>query len=353
MRVPGLINDALPDGWGHVLMDRRMKARGINLAQVSVLDRLAYLGENTMGALTFEPNEKNPLDDCDLTLYQMASEIQSLLHDESRLVLAELARAGGSPGGARPKAVVYYNPQTHQMSTHDGRVEGGQPWLVKFPSPGDARDSCALEHLYAKMADLCGLGMEATTFFQLSNGLTAFGTRRFDLDDAGQRVHVHSLAGVLHANFRLPSLGYTEYLQVTRRLTRDHRELVKALRRCVFNVLMNNRDDHAKNMAFLLNEHNNWVLAPPYDLTYCPGPRGEHFMDVAGEGKNPGRAHVLKVALAAGLTVSVACDVIDEMLNRFTDADFRHHGAGMPISKQTIHTVAKIIEANRRRLDAG
>jgi serine/threonine-protein kinase HipA len=350
MRLPGLIYDSLPDGWGLVLMDRRFRAKDIDIATLSVLDRLAYLGENTMGALTYEPSDKMPVEGRDLTIFQLASEIRNLIHDESRAVLAELARAGGSPGGARPKAVAFYNPHTEQMSTHEGQVPGAHSWLFKFPAKEDSTFSCAMEELYARMSDRCGLGMEPSKFIQLPYGLTAFGTRRFDRDSAGQRVHVHSLAGILHANFRLPSVGYVEFMQVTRRLTRDHREILKALQRCVFNVVMNNRDDHSKNFAFLLNEQNEWRLAPPYDLTYAAGLGGEHFMDVGGEGRAPNRAHVLKVARAGGLKDVDAEVVIDSVVDRLTVASFRQEAAALPIPAETLDKVAKIIESNRSRL---
>jgi serine/threonine-protein kinase HipA len=351
MRVPGLINDSLPDGWGLLLMDRRLKGRGIDLSTVSVLDRLAYLGENTMGALTYEPSTNALVDNPDLTLLELANEIQLLLFDDKHAVLDELARAGGSPGGARPKAAVYYNPDSGQMSTQIGHVPGGEPWLIKFPAIGDDIDSCAIEELYARMAHRCDLGMEATEFFQMSNGLTAFGTRRFDRNAAG-RVHVHSLAGVLHANFRIPSLGYSEFMQATRRLTRDHRELKKALQRCVFNVLLNNRDDHAKNLAFLLNERKQWVLAPPFDLTYCAGYRGEHFMDVAGEVRQPGREHIIKVARAGGMKDKEAEAIIDDMLRSMSDLDFKAVANTLPISPHAIARLAGIIDGNRSRLAA-
>jgi len=350
MRVPGIVYDALPDGWGLVLMDRRMRAKGIDTATISVLDRLAYLGENTMGALTFEPADRAMAEVRDLTIFDMASEIRELLHDDSRVVLAELAIAGGSPGGVRPKAVAFYNPETDQMSTHEWRVPGGHPWLFKFPTKEDARFSCALEELYARMSDRCNLGMEPTKFIQLPDGLTAFGTRRFDRYAAGQRVHVHSLAGLLHANFRLPSLGYVDFIRATRLLTRDNREIVKALQRCLFNVVMNNRDDHAKNFAFMLNEQNEWRLAPPYDLTYAPGFRGEHFTEVGGEGKAPGRAHILTVARAGGLKDGAAEVLIDSMLATLTVAAFRQEAARLPIPAHVIDQVAKVMEANRQRL---
>jgi serine/threonine-protein kinase HipA len=349
MRLPGLVYDALPDGWGLLLMDRRMRARGIDTNTVSVLDRLAYLGDNTMGALTFEPAAL-VVAGRDLTMLEMASEVRAVLTDDSRAVLAELAVAGGSAGGARPKIVAFYDPQTDQMSTQEGRMPGAQPWLFKFPASADSADSCALEASYARMAERAGLGMEASRFVPMPNGLAAFGSRRFDRDSLGRRIHVQSLAGLLHADYRLPSVGYVEFMQATRRLTRDKRELVKALRRCVFNVIMNNRDDHGKNLAFMLNEHGDWVLAPPYDLTYAPGPGGEHFMDVAGEGLAPTRAHVLEVAHAGGLKPAEAGKIIDTMLAQLTVAALRQEAAQFPVGRRTLDAVATALEVNRHRL---
>lgn len=351
MRLPGLIYDSMPDGWGMLLMERRLRAKQIDTAAISVLDRLAYLGDNTMGALTYEPGATTPVEGQDLTIVELASEIRVLLQDESHAVLAELARAGGSPGGARPKAVAFYNKKTGQMSTHEGRVPGALPWLFKFPAKDDAGDSCALEEVYARMAARAGLGMEPSVFIEMPKGLTAFGTRRFDRDAQGQRVHVHSLAGLIHTNFRFPTMGYVEFMQVTRRLTRNHQEILKALQRCVFNVIMNNRDDHSKNLAFMLNDQDEWILAPPYDLTYEPGFRGEHFMDVGGEGFAPGRAHILKVARAGGLKDAEAEAVIDDMLSKLTVAAFKYEAAKLPVLVRSVQTVLKAIESNRSRLE--
>lgn len=346
-RVPGLIYDSLPDSWGFHLMKRRMKAKGIDTDTVSVLDMLAYLGDNTMGALTYEPGSETHLAVSDLALIELAKEVRAVLADDSHEVLDELAKAGGSPGGARPKALVYYKPATGQMSTE--YMPDAESWLIKFPAKDDASDSCALEELYARLARKCGLGMGETQFFELPDGMTAFGTKRFDRDNE-QRVHVHSLAGMLHVHFQIPSLGYSEFMRATRRLTRDARELKKALQRCVFNVLMNNRDDHAKNLSYLLNKNNEWELAPPYDLTYCTGYRGEHFMDIAGEGKSPTRAHILKVAQDGGMKEKEAQNIIDEMLDLITGADFKDVARNLPISKKTLVMVGKVIEVNRSKL---
>lgn len=348
-RVPGLLYDSLPDSWGFRLMNRRMKARGIDPATVSTLDRLAYLGENTMGALTYAPGTDNLTDGQDLTLVELATEVQALLVDESHEVLSEIARAGGSPGGARPKAMAYFNSETGLMSTQAGHAANAEPWLIKFPAADDEADSCALEELYARVAHRCNMGMATTQFFDLPQGLTAFGTKRFDRQ-GDQRIHVHSLAGLLHANFQIPSVGYEDFFKVTRRLTHDNRELKKAVQYCVFNVLMNNRDDHSKNIAFLLDKENTWRLAPPFDLTYCPGYRGEHFMDVVGEGKAPARPHIIKAAQAAGLSAKDATAIIDEVLDCATDNAFKTLAKTLPIRAKTVTAVAKAIDENRKRL---
>lgn len=347
--VPGLIYDSLPDGWGFRLMHRRMRARGIDPEVATTLDRLAYLGSNTMGALTYAPSMADVHDMRDMTLLELAQEVQAVLTDDGHQVLAELARAGGSPGGARPKANVFFNPTTGQMSTQAGQALDAQAWLVKFPGDDDARDSCALEELYAMMARRCQLGMAETRFFQLPGGLTAFGTRRFDRR-GNDRVHVHSLAGLLHANFQEPSVSYEDFFRATRRLTRDQRQLKRAVQRCVFNVLMNNRDDHAKNLAFMMEADGSWKLAPPYDLTYCLGYQGEHFMDIAGEGRSPTRQHVLKAAQAAGLPRNVADEAIDEVLGHATPQVLLELADGVPLAESTLKQVQAAMRANFERL---
>lgn len=354
--VPGLVYDSLPDGWGFRLMHRRMRARGLNPDALSTLDHLACLGEHTMGALTYQPAQPDTVHANDLTLLALAKEVEAVQNDDGHEVLAEMARAGASPGGARPKALVYFNPQTLALSTQAAQVPGGQPWLVKFAGADDATDSCVLEELYARMARLAGLGMSDTHLFELPQGQFAFGTRRFDRRDAhlgiagAYRVHVHTLAGLLHANFQVPSVSYDDFFRVTRRLTRDQRELVKALKLATFNVLMNNRDDHAKNIAFVREADGRWLLAPPYDLTYCPGYQGEHFMDMAGEGKAPTRTHVLAAAQQAGLPTAVAAKAVDEVLEHLSPDVFMHMAKDLPLKAATQAMVYQAMTANHARL---
>ena len=345
--LPGLIHDALPDGWGYRLMDKRLQVKGVNPALVSVLDRLAAMGSNTMGALTFEPADEIAAD-TDLTLLDLAAEVQALLQDEDHEILPELLRVGGSPGGARPKAQVYYNPVTRFMSTQP--CDGGEPWLVKFLAKDDEPDSCAVEAAYTELGRRAGLRVEPHAFFDLGKAGSAFALKRFDRGAAGQRYHIHTLAGLLNMNFRVPALGYSDFLRVTSVLTQDIREVEEGFRRCIFNVLMNNRDDHAKNLSFRMEPDGTWKLSPAYDLTYCVGNSMEHFMDIAGERRQPTRQHVLQVAQAGSLREKRATRILDEMLAVITPAAFKAIASHYPVKAKTVQFLAKMVAGHRNRL---
>ena len=140
--------------------------------------------------------------------------------------MRELALTGGSPQGARPKA-LQHDAATGHVSTRGDAP--GVPWLVKFPAQGEHK-VCAVEQLYAELARDCGLEVPASALFDLSSRLAAFGVARFDRE-RGMRVPVHSLAGLLQVDFRMPgSTDYTTLLRATRLLTRDEREVERPMR---------------------------------------------------------------------------------------------------------------------------
>lgn len=345
-RLPGLIADALPDGWGMLLMDRLFRKNGVNPAALSPLARLAFIGDRAMGALSFEPADALQLPAEEVKLLEVAREVQTLAAGKDHAALRELALLGGSPHGARPKVLVYYDAEKGVAST--APLPGGAPWLVKFQAGNEHKEVCALEALYAELARRCGLDMPATQYFDLDENLAAFGVARFDVED-GWRVPVHTLAGALHADFRLPSaVDYTTFLRATRFFTHDEREVQKAYERAVFNVVFNNRDDHPKNFSFRLGRDRRWCLAPCYDLTFCAGPGGEHQMDVCGEGRAVSRAGMLGLARQGGLDVHWAGDVLARLVE--LAGQWMQSATNYAIRRATLKQVATAIEANRLRL---
>lgn len=295
----GLFDDSLPDGWGLLLMDRAFRRTGRDPHAVGILERLAYLGSETMGALVYEP--AMPRED-DLNesfdLGRLAREAVQVLDGDVQSALPLLQRAGGSPGGARPKVLVGVQGD-RLISGHGELPEGFSPWIIKFPVRQDDRDAGTIEFAYARMATAAGLVMPETRLFEAGRE-RFFGVRRFDRQD-NRRVHTHTLGNLIHSNFRVPSCDYADFLKVVRILTKNHQDLRQAFRRMVFNVLTHNRDDHVKNVSFCLNEAGDWRLAPAYDLTFAPGPGGEHSMTVQGQGKTPGRSALLAVGRGEGL----------------------------------------------------
>ncbi len=343
-RLPGLIADSLPDGWGLLLMDRLFRQQG--LRHPGPLDRLAFIGDRAMGALRFVPAAEPDAGEPDWNLLALAQESARALAGEAGTALRELALMGGSPQGARPKALVRYDAATGQVGTRSDAP--GDPWLVKFPAQREHKEVCAIEQMYAELARDCGLELPASAWFDLSPRLAAFGVARFDREQA-LRVPVHSLAGLLQVDFRLPgSTDYTAFLRATRLLTRDEREVRKAYARAVFNVLFHNRDDHPKNFAWRLGRDRRWRLAPAFDLTFSEGPMGQHHMDVCGEGAAVERGHLLRLASEGGMPTKAAETVIDQMLEQA--AGFGQRAAAFPIRRATLQQMNAAVGACRRRL---
>lgn len=337
--LPGLIADSLPDGWGLLLMDRFFKKHfQLESYQISALDRLAFIGARGMGALVFEPATDIDLPPADLQLLELAQQVKEVIDGRDNDALKKLVLIGGSPHGARPKVLVQYVPETGRMSTSESLP--GRPWLVKFPAKTEHKEVCAIEELYAALARQCGLDMPRTRYFDLGRGLSAFGIERFDRH-AGMRVPVHTLAGALHADFRIPNASYQTLLRATRFMTRSEPEVRKAFERCVFNVLFNNRDDHTKNFSFRMDESLSWKLAPCYDLTFSYGPGGEHQMSVEGEAKAPARSHLIQLAQTNDLDKTWANDTIERTIA--AAVEFRQTAKDYAIRPATRNEMARAI----------
>ena len=293
----GLFSDSLPDGWGRLLLDRTLTAKGVLLQDISPLQRLSYVGLKGMGALMYRPQiETSFQETLQVELDVIAKEMNVILQGESSLAIDELYEMGGSSGGARPKILVGYHPKTqHLIHENESLPEGYEHWLIKFPSSNDRTDSAQIEYAYYKMALKAGIAMNPSKLFTTATGKLFFGTKRFDRTEQG-RLHMHSAAGMLNDNFRYSTMDYGNLMDATFRLERDVAGHEKILRLAAFNVYVHNRDDHSKNISYLMDSKGNWQLAPAYDLTYSNSSHGMHSTTVAREGIHPGKSHLLELA---------------------------------------------------------
>lgn len=347
LQLPGLFADSLPDGWGMLLMNRFFKKEfGRDPHEINPLERLAFLGEQTTGAFVYLPASTHIEQIAKLNLFEIAQAMEDIQKDVDVKLLETLALMGGSPQGARPKALVHYNPSDGEMSTHV--FEGSHPWLVKFNAQSEHIEVCSIEKKYLEIAHQCGLTVPEAKLLNLNSRISAIAMKRFDRQ--GEiRIPMHSLAGALHANFRVPDCNYGIFLRMTRFMTKSEVEVQKAFAQCVFNVCMNNRDDHTKNFAYLMNQNGQWELSPAYDLTFNTGMNGYHQMDIEGEALKPSRKDLLDLAKNSGLNLKKSELLLDHILDITQDLSLSSRD--YPIRKQTGATIKDMLEQNWQRLN--
>jgi len=294
--LPGLLADSLPDKFGHALIDAWLATQGRQPDSFNVIERLCYTAEGGMGALEYAPGigpkarqaSRIQID----KLVELAGEIlthrntlQASFANESReQVLADILRVGTSAGGARAKAVIAWNPETHEVRS--GQVaagEGFEYWLLKFDGVQGNRDKelddpqgyGVIEYAYYLMAKDCGIDISECRLYE-ENGRRHFMTRRFDRLAGGEKLHMQSLCALAHYDFNMAgAYAYEQALMVIRQLGLPMQAVEQQFRRMVFNIVGRNQDDHVKNIAFLMDKAGQWSLAPAFDMTYSFNPAGQ------------------------------------------------------------------------------
>lgn len=308
----GLFADSLPDGWGRLLLDRHLMLKGINLKDIGQIDRLCYVGKYGIGALSYEPmydELENP--NSKIILDDLANSSINILEGTSYELLDMLLAIGGSSAGARPKIVAQIDESNNIIHGSQSLKDGFEHYIVKFANSSDAKNSGKIEYIYSQMAREAKIDIPKTKLLKTGKN-SYFAIKRFDrLKD--ERVHIHSVAGLTHSDFRIPVLDYDDLLTLCFHITKDINEVIKLYRIAVFNLFTHNRDDHAKNFSFLLDSTSSWKLSPAYDLTYSFGVGVEHSTTYLNEGRNPKISHLRE--LAKKHNIKEYETIIDEIKN--------------------------------------
>ena len=305
-RLPAMIADALPDAFGNAVVNAYLAEAGIQVNEISVLDRLAYIGDRAMGALTFyPPRGEVALESTAIHLADLVSAAKSVVNgqlggeEENRDAIRQLIQVGTSAGGARPKALIAYDPKTQFIrSGQINALPGYGQWLIKFDGVLGNTDSgsidlmapgefCRTEYAYYLMARACGIDISDSMLLREGNR-AHFMTKRFDRGLNNSRIHLQSLGAMAHLDYgMIATHSYAQYFQTIDRLELGDVAKQEAFRRMVFNVVALNRDDHTKNFAFLMPQGSPWKLAPAYDLTYAHDEQNKwtknHLMAVNGK----------------------------------------------------------------------
>ena len=319
--LPGVLADALPDRFGNAVIAQYFARMGSPTDALSPLQRLLYVGRRAMGALEFEP----ALDLPPTAAAAEALEVQRLVREARQVVsgkvdvaLPEIMQVGASAGGARPKAVILWDPAGGGVRSGFAKPEREEePWIIKFDGVGELdhpdpepQPYNRIEWAYHQMARAAGVETAEVRLLQ-ERRLAHLMSKRFDrvqiaqaAPARGTRLHLHSLGGLDHADYDAPgTYSYEQYLQVILDLGLPPAALDEGYRRAVFNVLAVNQDDHVKNFSFLMDLEGGWRLSPAYDLTYAHGSgyTRQHQLSVNGKRTTITKKDLLALGARFGL----------------------------------------------------
>lgn len=313
--LPGMIADSLPDDFGNAVINAWVASLGKSPSDITPIQRLKYTGKRGMGALTYFPatQRKNLNSSQNIELGSLVSIAQEILDkreqfgvsldargQENKEAMMALLAVGMSAGGARAKAVLAFNDDFTQVrSGQTDAPKGFTHFLMKFDGVsehnkdretfGDPMGYGTMEYVYHLMAKACGITMMACRLLEEGNR-RHFITQRFDRDGNKKR-HVQTLSGLAHVSYkRVGSYSYAELFSIARELKLGSDDAMQIFKRMVFNVVARNHDDHSKNFGFMLNDQNQWELAPAYDLAYSYKPGStwvnSHWMKLNGKRDN-------------------------------------------------------------------
>ena len=334
MGLPGLLADALPDAYGKALLDRWLASLGREFA--NPVERLCYQSKRSMGALEFMPAKDDYLDESSAieisSLVQIAAEVLSdkadlktNLKEDTKEALINIIKVSTSAGGQRAKAVIAYNDMTGEVRSGQlEAAEGFNHWLLKLDGVtnaalGDPQHYGKIEYAYYKMALKAGIEMTECRLLE-ENGRSHFMTKRFDRMGGFEKIHMQTLCGIAHYDYKmLHAYSYEQAFQVMRRLRLPYGQAEQMFKRMVFNVIARNQDDHTKNISFLMDKTGTWKLSPAYDMSWAYNPKGEwtshHQMSINNKWDNITRADLIAVAEAmhikkADSIINETCDAV-------------------------------------------
>ena len=137
----GVFADSLPDAWGYLLIKKRLSADRIAIESLNALDYLTFAGKNSMGALQYRPSVELQQESIEINLDVLNNDISKVLSGKSSIVIDNMFRRGGSPGGARPKIYAGYNPKTDSLiSSIASLPKDYEHWIIKFAADVDSKD---------------------------------------------------------------------------------------------------------------------------------------------------------------------------------------------------------------------
>ena len=327
-RAVGAVDDARPDRWGEKVIRFVDKPK-----RLSLMEYLYYAGDDRFGALgvsrsssAYSPRAGSPLPRLEQA-QQLSEVVAKIAASEPLSALeAKIIAGGGSPlGGAKPKALIDID---------------GEQWVIKFFN-NEPIDTPLIEHATMTLAKRAGITVAETQVIRLA-GANAIAVRRFDREQ-GRRIHSISAGTAIRAataSGNEPEMGYPELARILRRvgITRDdinQRDARELFRRMVFNILVDNTDDHEKNHSLLVANplgNGRMQLAPAYDVLPTNSGQGYQEFICGAQGRESTLDNAMSQCVAFGLQpaeaaaeVAAVIDVVNTWQEHFAHAGVTEH----------------------------
>ena len=354
MGLPGLLADALPDAYGKALLDRWLATTGRTFA--NPVERLCYQGKRSMGALEFEPAQDTYLEkDTKIELDSLVEVAREALSQKAALstnlskdrkeALLNIIKVGPSAGGQRAKAVIAFNEETQDIRS--GQIDapdGYEHWLLKLDGVtnqelGDPMFYGLIEYAYYLMAKDAGIDMMPCRILS-ENGRSHFMTKRFDRIGSREKLHMQTLCGIAHFDYKmLRAYSYEQVFQVMRQMRLPYSQAEEMFRRMVFNVVARNQDDHTKNISFLMDKSGKWQLSPAYDISWSYNPEGkwtsQHQMSINNKWTDITKDDLL--AVASAMNIKKPREIIEKAID--VASRWPDYATPLGIPKETIQAI--------------
>jgi serine/threonine-protein kinase HipA len=336
----GAVDDARPDRWGERVIQYLDKP-----ARLSLMEYLFYAGDDRFGALgvstsaqAYLPRASSPLPR--LSEAQQLSEVVHKVSAKEPInqIERQMLAAGGSFGGAKPKALIDI---------------AGEPWLIKFFN-NEPIDVPLIEHASMTLAQQANITVAETQVVPLV-GEHALAVRRYDRHGS-QRIHCISAGTALRAETiagQEPALGYPSLAQLLRRAgvaEDDHNlhDMQELFRRMVFNILIDNTDDHEKNHALMVVEpsrQGKYRLAPAYDVLTTNSGQGYQEFIVGTDQRDSTLSNAMSQCLLFGYTVAQAAAEVRRVIEVVNG--WRQHFKACGVSEADLDSLAERIDGEQ------
>jgi serine/threonine-protein kinase HipA len=330
--IAGVFFDSLPDKHGMTFIDRYFERQELKPQQITLLHKLAFIGDRGMGAIEYRPKEHENINNTDINSILNAKEAyeemkKNIINKEASITdLMNILDSVSPVGGGRPKMLVLYNEADNTIKLNTQKLQKGyKRAIIKFDEVYYENESIGLtklEYIFMQMAKEAGIN---TANFKLieENGMHHLVVERFDRDEEDNKLHICTASGLMHIDISVAQVAsYENLFTLTRILCNSQEDIEELFKRMVFNVLALNYDDHTKNFSFIMNKQGIWSLSPAYDITYSKGMATQHLTTIGGKSKDFRMDDLLKIAKLHSIKNSKALEIINktiEIIKTFED----------------------------------